>query len=175
MEKIVVLSCTNRPDSNTLKVSGIYRRLLAERGVGSELFDLRELPADVAFSESDGRRSAAFAALMEKYVLPYHRFVFVLPEYNGSFPGILKVFIDSTHPREWENKFACLVGIAEGRAGNLRGLEHLTGILNYMRVHVYHNKLPISAITRIIGNTGDFIHEAQLQACAAQIEGFLNF
>ena len=35
---------------------------------------------------------------------------------------------------------------------------------------------PLSKLfTRIIGSTGDFIHEAQLQACAAQIEGFLNF
>ncbi len=175
MEPIVILSCTNRPQSNTLKVSSIYKNLLLEMGHEAKLFDLCELPHNIAFSETFGKRSPEFTKLINEYVTPFSRFVFVLPEYNGSFPGILKTFIDSTRPREWTNKYACLVGVADGRAGNLRGLEHLTGILNYLKVHVYHNKLPISAITNIISNKGEFVNSAQLNACRDQLQGFLVF
>jgi NAD(P)H-dependent FMN reductase len=103
-----------------------------------------------------------------------NKFVFVVPEYNGSFPGILKTFLDSMHPREWNNKDVCLVGVADGRAGNIRGLEHLTGILQYLKMHVYHDKLPISIVNKIMDDQGNF-SEAQMKACMLQMEGFLEF
>ena len=170
----MILSCTNRPDSNTLRVSRVYERILGEKHVPSLLFDLSILPRDIAFSETFGKRTAAFENIMKKFIAPHRKLIFVLPEYNGSLPGLVKTFIDSTHPREWEDRHACLVGVADGRAGNLRGLEHLTGILNYMKVHVYHNKLPISAITNIMDENGEFANEVQLRTCRAQIEGFLK-
>jgi NAD(P)H-dependent FMN reductase len=77
------------------------------------------------------------------------------------------------HPKEWANKHVCLVGVADGRAGNLRGLEHLTGILHYLKMHVYHNKLPISGVNKMMNGEGGFT-EDQMKACVAQIEGFLN-
>jgi chromate reductase, NAD(P)H dehydrogenase (quinone) len=175
MRQVVILSCTNRSSSNTLKVSRIYERILQERNVPVKLFDLRELPENIAFSETFGRRSEEFSRLIKEYISDSDKFIFVIPEYNGSFPGILKTFIDSTHPGEWADKDACLVGVSDGRAGNLRGLEHLTGILNYLKMHVFHNKLPISVITRIMDEKGEFTDQAQFSACVAQAEGFLAF
>ena len=175
MEEIVIVSCTNRAQSNTLKVCRIYESLLKEYQVPSIILDLSILPREIAFSEAFGKRTEAFNEIVNRFVKPYSKFIFVVPEYNGSFPGLMKVFLDSTHPREWHDKDACLVGIADGRAGNLRGLEHLTGILNYLQMHVYHNKLPISSITNLIDNEGRFTNPVQLQACRHQVEGFLKF
>jgi chromate reductase len=174
MEKIVVLSCTNRPDSNTLKVSKIYENLLREKQVEVKILDFCHLPETIAFSETFGNRTEPYARLIEEYISGVSRFVFVVPEYNGSFPGILKTVLESVPTSLWANKEACLVGVADGRAGNLRGLEHLTGILQYLKMHVYHNKLPISVINQILQPEGHF-PEAQLRACRQQIEGFLLF
>jgi NAD(P)H-dependent FMN reductase len=99
----------------------------------------------------------------------------VTPEYNGSFPGVLKVVLDSIHPKEWNHKYACLVGVSDGRAGNLRGMDHLAGVLQYLKMHVYHNKLPISLITKLFNADGTFNNEGQQKVCEVQIEGFLNF
>jgi chromate reductase, NAD(P)H dehydrogenase (quinone) len=172
MEKVLVLSCTNRPHSNTLKASGIYAEILRSKGVESEVIDLTQLPRDIAFSETFGNRTADYAQFIREHITPNRKFIFVVPEYNGSFPGILKVFIDSVHPSEWNDKHACLVGIADGRGGNVRGMEHLTGILNYLKMHVYHNKLPISVIGKVMEN-GAFTPE-QMKACITQVEGFLR-
>jgi NAD(P)H-dependent FMN reductase len=155
-------------------VSRIYQSLLAKFNIEAELLDFCELPKTIAFSETFGQRTESYSRLIEKYVSNHRKFIFVVPEYNGSFPGILKTFLDSMHPREWNDKDACLVGIADGRAGNLRGMEHLTGILNYLKMHVYHDKLPISVINKMFDANGNFTEEQQ-KACERQLEGFLKF
>lgn len=174
MKKIVVVSCTNRPNSNTLKVSKIYEDILKTKNADAKILDFCTLPETIAFSETFGRRSDEYSQLIDEYVISASKFIFVMPEYNGSFPGILKTFLDSMHPREWANKKACLVGIADGRAGNLRGMEHLTGILHYLKMNVYHNKLPISIINKVMDAEGTF-SESQRKVCEAQIDGFLEF
>jgi len=174
MKKIVVVSCTNRPNSNTLKVSKIYENVLKSKQIEAKLLDFCMLPETLAFSETFGRRSDEYALLIDEFVSSASGFIFIMPEYNGSFPGILKTFLDSTHPREWANKDACLVGIADGRAGNLRGMEHLTGILQYLKMHVYHDKLPISIVNKVMDSEGHF-SEDQMKACVTQLEGFLQF
>lgn len=175
MEKIVVFSCTNRPDSNTLKVSRIYENILKSKGCEVSVLDFSLLPENIAFAETFGKRSPAYSELINSYVSQVRKFIFVSPEYNGSFPGILKTFLDSISPREWADKDACLVGVSDGRAGNLRGMDHLTGILNYLKMHVFHNKLPISVIGKVMDTDGNFIGEEQMKACVNQVEAFLKF
>ncbi|PBQ34122.1 NADPH-dependent FMN reductase [Sphingobacteriaceae bacterium] len=174
MKKIVVVSCTNRPNSNTLKVSKIYENILKTFHANVSVLDFTMLPENLAFGETFGKRSDQYARLIDEYVSTVSKFIFIIPEYNGSFPGILKTFLDSMHPKEWANKDACLVGIADGRAGNLRGMEHLTGILQYLKMHVYHDKLPISIVNKMMDADGNF-SEGQMKVCMAQVEGFLQF
>lgn len=174
MNKIVVFSCTNRKNSNTLKVARVYEKILISKNVQVKLLDFTILPENITVSETFGNRTENYAKLVSEFLTENEKFVFIIPEYNGGFPGILKTFIDSLHPREWANKKACLVGVSEGRAGNLRGMEHLTGILQYLKMHVYYNKLPISLIGKIVDSEGNF-QEDQLKVCVSQVEGFLEF
>lgn len=174
MNRIVILSCTNRPNSNTLKVSKIYEQLVKQSGSEALLLDFQDLPHSISHTELFGRRTEAYNELVKKYVMNENRFLFVMPEYNGSYPGILKTFLDSLHPREWANKKACLVGVSDGRAGNLRGMEHLTGVLHYLKMHVFYNKLPISQVAKVMNAEGNF-NEEQQRVCLAQIEGFMSF
>lgn len=175
MQKIIIISSTNRPDSNTLKVCAVYKSILDAKGLDNVILDLKNLPQDIAFSEMHGKRSASYSKLIKEYITANRQFIFVAPEYNGSFPGLLKVFLDSIHPSEWTDKFACLVGVSNGRAGNLRGMEHLTGVLNYLKLHIYHNKLPISSIDKQWDAEGGFNTDEQYNVCVKQVEGFLDF
>lgn len=175
MEEIVVVSCTNRPNSNTLKVSKIYEEILKAKNVDVKILDFCKLPENIAFSEVFGKRTEVYSALLEKFVINNRKFIFVVPEYNGSFPGVLKTFLDSIPPKDWNFKDVCLVGVSTGRAGNLRGLEHLTGILNYLKMHVYYNRLPISIVDKIMNAEGKFIDEGQQAASEAQVTGFIDY
>jgi NAD(P)H-dependent FMN reductase len=97
--------------------------------------------------------------LLKDFILPAQKFVFIAPEYNGSFPGILKVFLDAIPPEMNRGKKSALIGVSSGRAGNLRGMDHLTGILNYLGMHVHPNKLPISSVLSLMDAEGNFRDE----------------
>ena len=88
---------------------------------------------------------------------------------------VLKVFLDAVHPKYWENNKACLVGVSSGRAGNLRGMEHLTNILNYLKINVFYNKLPISLVTNLLNESKQLADLETQKVIDIQLDGFLNF
>ncbi len=175
MNKILIITCTNRPDSYSKKVSKIYANILKNSNVDFDEFSLEEIPSTIIKDELYGNRSDGFEIIIDKYIRKSNKFIFVIPEYNGGFPGVLKVFIDAVHPREWTNKKACLVGVSSGRAGNLRGMDHLTGVLHYLKMNVYYNKLPISLIDKVLTDDHQFTLAEQLRICEMQVNGFLEY
>ena len=163
-----IISGTNRPGSNTLKVAEQYQRLLKSRGIDANLVSL--LGLDVS------ERSPGLLAVEKEYLIPSEKFIFVTPEYNGSFPGVLKSLIDNTDiKRVWWGKKALLTGVSTGRAGNLRGMEHLTGILHYVKVVVHPDKLPISVVDTLLEQVGSITDESTLDAIEHQVEEFIEF
>lgn len=175
MHSITIISATNRVDSNTEKVANYYKSVLNGKGIETEMFSLKDLPESVLHSDLYGKRSEAFQNIIDTYVDKQTQFIFIAPEYNGSFAGILKVFLDAIPPRIWTDNKACLVGVSTGRAGNLCGMEHLTNILNYLKVNVYHNKLPISRVDTLLDANGILSDTETQKAIDWQLEGFLKF
>lgn len=90
---------------------------------------------------------------VEESILQQDKLIFFLPEYNGSFPGKLKDFIDSQKMEIWRDKKALLIGYSGGQFGNARGMSHLTDILNYLKVNVYCDKLSIPYIKETLEDT----------------------
>ena len=163
----VIISATNRINSHTEKVALQYQKLLKEKGVEANIFSLKGL--NVLEANED------FSMAENTYLAPAQKFIFIMPEYNGSFPGVLKAMIDTSDIRKaWWGKKALLTGVSTGRAGNLRGMDHITGVLNYMKMVVHPNKLPISVIDKVMDNTGTLSRET-LQAIDRQLDEFLNF
>jgi chromate reductase len=135
---ITILSATNRPISNARIISEIYCDLLQQRGEQARILDLMDLPADFITSAlyKNTGKNPAFNQLVQT-VESSDKIVFVVPEYNGSFPGVLKAFLDGlNYPESLQHKKAALVGISTGTQGGALALSHLTDVLNYMGMHV---------------------------------------
>lgn len=165
---ITVIAGTNRKDSMTLKVATLYHRLLSAKYDNVKLLNLE--------GKAVWERGDEMKKIEQNMLIPTEKFVLVMPEYNGSFPGILKLMMDNSDIRKvWWYKKAMLVGVADGRAGNLRGLDHMTNILHYLRMHILYNKIPISRINEEIGENGEVLKPATLQAIETQIDEFLKF
>jgi len=160
---ITVISGTNRSDSRTEAVSKVYCDLLASHGVEVQYLSLKDLPGDFAYNDMYGKKSPQLIDIIDRYITKADKFVFIIPEYNGSFPGILKTFIDAIPPVNFRDKKAAIVGISDGHAGNLRGQEHLTGILHYLRIHVHYSKPKISGIDKMIDQNGSIINDTLLK------------
>ena len=104
------------------------------------------------------------------------KFLFVIPEYNGSFPGVLKTFVDAcTFPESFYGKKAALVGLSSGRYGNLRGLEHFTGICHYIHLEVMPLRIHIPAIQTELNDKGDLWKEDTLKFTKEQMDKFIRF
>lgn len=154
-EKITVIVGTNRPESNSEKLAGLYSKLLITEGAEVSIYNLIDLPKDFAFNEMYGKRSDSMRMMIEEFIDPVSKFAFVIPEYNGGFPGVLKAFVDCIHPSSFYNKKAGLIGLSSGRAGSLRGMDQFTNVLNYLKVNVFHSKPKLSGFESLIDEKGE--------------------
>lgn len=164
----VIISGTNRAGSTTIRVAEHYQRQLAARDIESKLISLVDLEV--------GKRNDDIRKLEKDILIPASKMIFIAPEYNGSIPGVLKSLIDNSDiEKVWKFKKALLVGVSTGRAGNLRGMEHLTGILHYVKMIVHPNKLPISVINKISDADGNITDASTLAAINLQLDEFVEF
>lgn len=151
---ITIVSGTNRPHAKTRKVADYYHTLLKNQQAESQILDLADLPADFVFSAlyDNVGKNAQFndlRSLLDKS----EKFVFIIPEYNNSFPGVFKAFIDGlSYPNALIHKKCALVGISDGVQGNALGLSHLTDVLNYLGMHVLAQKVRIPFMNKNFSN-----------------------
>ena len=141
-----IIIATNRKDSASGRIGLEIQQRAQAAGKSVQVWDFNDLPSDIAFSETYGNRSDVFQQAINQFITPIQQLVFVVPEYNGSFPGILKLVIDAIPQKVWQDKMAYIVGVSSGAAGNLRGQEHLTGIFHYVKMHTHYFKPKLSAI-----------------------------
>ncbi len=180
---ITVFSATNRRNSATRKVAeqvfDMFKQLTDEP---VKFFSLEDLPDDILHIDmyGTGNQSPALSAIQDEFFIPANKLYFVIPEYNGGFPGILKLFIDACSIRDYKGTFhggkkAALMGVSSGRAGNLRGLEHFTGVLNYLHISVMPPHNPISGIEKLLAEDGKLHDDAAVQAMEDHVKKFIAY
>lgn len=171
---ITVICGTNRRKSNSEKIASIYLELLQNIGEEVQLLKLEDLPTSFVFDEMNGNGTDSFAKTVEKYIQNSDRFIFIIPEYNGSFPGVLKAFIDTVPPKYFNYKKAALVGVASGHAGALRPLDQFTHVLHHLKVEVFSDKPKLSAIEDLLDD--DILNDASaIKRLENQIDKFIKF
>jgi chromate reductase, NAD(P)H dehydrogenase (quinone) len=175
MNTITVISGTNRPNSYTRLVAQQYANMLTNSGVEVKLLSLEQLPNDFIASDLYGNRSETMELIISEFINNVNKFVFVVPEYNGSYPGIVKLFLDSIPPRMWNSKKASIVGVSTGQAGNLRGQEHLTGVLNYLKVNVHFNKPKLSLVDRLFNEDKETLNEETRKRLVESMNQLIEF
>src|SRR5690606_31744137 len=83
---------TNRTPSNSEILANYYHRIFQEKGADSRILPLTNLPPSLIATDLYGKRSAAFQPIQDQ-VTATEKFLFIIPEYNASFPAILKLFV----------------------------------------------------------------------------------
>ena len=177
---ITVISGTNRINSECLQFAKAYTHILA--GLTDEeveLLALEEVPHDwfqPGMYEA-GQMSPTLVDIQDRLLVPASRFVILAPEYNGSYPGALKLLLDACSVRKYKETFqgkkAALVGIASGRAGNLMGMNQLTTVLHHLGIIVLPFRLPLSRIGEMLNGNGKITDEETLKGMARQARELL--
>jgi len=172
---LAVIAGTNRPASNTLKIAHIVREILRDRGEDATLLDLARLPQDLMAGTSYAAKPDGFAEFQEA-ILAARGFITVVPEYNGSFPGILKYFIDMLDfPKSLYEKPAAFIGISAGRWGATRAVEHVEAIFHYRHSHLFGRRVFIPAVGTVMDPDGRFIDPEIARRVEEMTVGFCRF
>ncbi|HMQ45838.1 MAG TPA: NADPH-dependent FMN reductase [Saprospiraceae bacterium] len=177
---ITVISGTNRKNSECLEFARLYCELLRQKTDEEvKLLAMEEIDYDWIHPDMYATQSPSLSRLQDEYLLHAEKIVYITPEYNGSFPGVLKLFLDACSVRAYKATFkgkkAALVGVATGRAGNLRGMDHLTDVLHHLGTIVLPNKLPISRIRDLQDEGGEIIDPATIAVMEQHVVEFLGF
>lgn len=172
---IVIISGTNRPASNTRKVTARVVASYKALGVKTQVLDLAELPSEIFLPTSYAEKPAGFKKFTDA-ILAADGLVIVTPEYNGGVPGVLKYFIDMLpFPESFEQRPVCFVGLAMGIWGALRPVEQLQAIFGYRNALIYPERVFMPGIGKLLDATGHFTNPDMAARLEKQAQGFVDF
>lgn len=175
MASILIISGTNRPDSNAMKIARILEGHYKSAGAEVALLSLTELPKEVFDGAAYATKPPGMVAIQQR-VLDARGLHVVTPEYNGSFPGVLKYFVDMLKfPESFDRKPVAFTGEAAGMWGALRSVEQLQMIFGYRNAHVFPERVFIPGIGNALDSSGK-LKDAELDGrLKKQAEGFVKF
>ena len=138
-----------------------------------QFIDLKDLP-DTAFISTSYQKKDELTQEKLSHITQSKKIYFIVPEYNGSFPGCLKHFIDLwQYPADFDDKKIAFCGLAAGMWGGLRPVEHLMGIFSYRETQLFYKNVYIANSYQTVNKDG--LEENIFQRLKKQIEKFIKF
>lgn len=170
-----IISGTDRPDSNSLRIAGYVQQQYRSHGVDADIINLQDFPT----SAVEGGRYADKPREVHAYIHPVveaDALVIVCPEYNGGYPGILKLFIDYLpFPEALNKKPISFIGHANGAFGGLRAVEQLQHVVGYRNAHVFPERVFIPRIGKNFDDKKGISDPFQQDLLQSQIKNFIAF
>ena len=172
--KALIFAGSTRSDSLHRKLARAAAAELRGRGVEVTLADLAEFPMplyDGDFEASNGLPPAAHA--FRKLLADHDLLVIASPEYNGSFPALVKNVIDWTsrpaaageRPTAlYRGKKAALLAGSPGPGGGRRGLRHLRELLEMIGVTVVAEPVAIAGAFDAFSASGELVRADAVEA-----------
>jgi chromate reductase, NAD(P)H dehydrogenase (quinone) len=174
-KKIAVISCTDRPGSRTYKLAAYIREQYLKQDLESNLISLTDYPFDQVFGGKYGKDIPAVKVFNE-HILAHDGLVFVIPEYNGSFPGVFKLFIDYLpFPKSFLGMPIAFVGVATGSFGALRAVEHAQQVVGYRNAYVFPERVFIARADKTFDPVLGPTDELYAQLLGSQIVNFSSY
>jgi len=172
---IEVIAGTNRPGANARRIADLLVSLYKEQGAGARVLDLQDLPQEVFLPAAYAARPAALDPIQRR-VLEAGGLHIVTPEYNGSFPGVLKYFIDLLKfPESFEGRPVAFTGEAAGLWAALRAVEHLQMIFAYRNAAALPERVFIPRVHTRFDEKGRFVDDEILALLRDQTRRFIEF
>jgi chromate reductase len=171
----LIISGTDRPGSNSKKVSFIIQKIYATLGEKVEIIDLADLKIIETMQKS--RYGESVPTVIQKtldLINQSEGLIIVCPEYNGSMPGVLKWFIDHfKYPDAFEYRPICFIGLG-GMFGGLRAVEHLQQVFGYRNSFIFPDRIFLINIFRNM-KEGELTDLVALDLLNKQSAGFQKF
>jgi NAD(P)H-dependent FMN reductase len=117
---IPVILGTAREGRQSEKVAKFIYGLAQKAGLETEIVDIREYH----ITATDNTGNIPLAQKWREKIIRADGMIIVSPEYNHTYPGELKMFLDMLY-KEYSRKPVALCGVSNGPWGGTRGVQAL--------------------------------------------------
>jgi NAD(P)H-dependent FMN reductase len=160
----VILGTTRKGRMSAHAARFIAGQIEKRNGVLTELIDISTIPMPLD-DAGEGIKDPAFAQKM----MMADALVIVTPEYNHSFPGLLKHVLDSCL-KEYIHKAAGIVGVSAGPFGGIRAIQDLLPVIRELGLVNIFWDINFGNIGNVFDESGKLLD----QAFVARANKFLN-
>jgi chromate reductase, NAD(P)H dehydrogenase (quinone) len=176
MPRILAFAGSLRRDSFNKKLVSIAAHGAREAGAEVTLIDLKDFPLPLFDQDLEAEQGMPEnGKKLKKLFIDHDGLLIASPEYNSSFPAVLKNAIDwVSRPAPGEpslvafrGKVATLMSASPGALGGLRGLVHVRSILGNIGVIVLPNQIAVAKAHEAFQPDGSLVDPKQ----QAGIEG----
>jgi NAD(P)H-dependent FMN reductase len=150
----VILGTSRKGRMSVHAARWLTAHISARRGVETVLLDVAEmhLPTDDAGEQI---KDAAVSEILTKC----DGLIIVMPEYNHSFPGLLKHFLDA-YLKEYIHKAVGVVGVSAGIFGGTRGIQDLLPVLRELGLVTIFWDVNIGSVSTVFDADGRLLDPA---------------
>ncbi len=175
MFTLAIISSTDRPNSKSELMAKYVQKLYVDRGVEASIYSMKDFPITEVAGGPYGKDLPKVEAFRAP-ILASDALLFVIPEYNGSFPGILKLFVDYLpFPDAFKNLPMAFIGIAAGAFGGLRAVEQFQMVANYRNALAYPERVFVSCFNQHFDAEHGLTVPLQQELLLSQTDGFIGF
>src|SRR6478672_201805 len=174
--RILAFAGSLRKDSFNKKLVAIAAQGAREAGAEVTLIDLKDFPLPLFDQDLEAEQGMPEnGKKLKKLFIDHDGLLIASPEYNSSFPAVLKNAIDwVSRPAPGEpsllafrGKVATLMSASLGALGGLRGLVHVRSILGNIGVIVLPDQIAVAKAHEAFQSDGSLVDPKQ----QAGIEG----
>jgi NAD(P)H-dependent FMN reductase len=150
----VILGTSRKGRASAHAARFVADQISARSGIVTEIIDI----AQMALPIDDAGEAIKDATISEK-LCKADALVIVSPEYNHSFPGLLKHMLDG-YLKEYIHKAAGIVGVSAGAFGGTRGIQHLLPVLRELGLVTIFWDVNIGTVSRVFDDDGRLLDDA---------------
>jgi NAD(P)H-dependent FMN reductase len=134
---LIILGSTRLERSSEKIVRALQASLTPKSNFIVKVADLRDFQLPfLADAVAPASRKEITDPQVKKWsdkILQADAFIFVVPEYNGGYPGVLKNALDSLY-KEWNNKPVGFVGYSGGPSGGKSAIAQLKSVAQALQM-----------------------------------------
>jgi NAD(P)H-dependent FMN reductase len=160
----VILGTTRKGRMSAHPARFMVQQIEKRDGIKTELIDISELPIPV----DDAGEAIKDPVFSEKMMMA-DALVIVTPEYNHSFPGLLKHILDSCL-KEYIHKAAGIVGVSAGSFGGVRAIQDFLPVIRELGLVNIFWDLNFGNVGKVFDESGKLLDEAFV----SRADKFLN-
>ena len=142
----------------------VFERTKARAGVETEFIDIRTLPMKLD-DAGEQMKDPKFSATIDRC----DGLIIVTPEYNHSFPGLLKHALDMCL-KEYIHKAVGICGVSAGPIGGSRVIESLLPVMRELGLVTIFEDVNFGRIGSLFDERGNLLDENFIR----RVDGFLN-